>query len=71
MQKDIHPKYNTVKIKIGEEIFETMSCYDKGDIVMDKDFRLHPAWTKKGVNNENLTGSSVGKFNKKFKDISF
>jgi large subunit ribosomal protein L31 len=71
MKKDIHPKYKPLRIKIGEDIFNTMSSCPQEEILMDIDFRKHPAWTKKGVATANDSNQSVSAFNKKFAGLSF
>ena len=71
MKKEIHPKYKPLKIKIGEDMFQTMSSCREDEILMDIDFRKHPAWTKKGVNTANLTNQNVNAFNKRFAGFNF
>ena len=50
MRKDIHPKYQSLKIKIGKDEFLTSSTLPSGKILMDVDFRKHPAWNKSTLN---------------------
>ncbi len=71
MRKDIHPKYNKLKIKIGKDEFITMSTLASGEILMDVDFREHPAWNKSVVNLVNQSNKNVSDFNKKFAGLSF
>jgi large subunit ribosomal protein L31 len=72
MQKDIHPKYKKLIIKIGQDEFETYSTYDRGDtLLMDIDYRTHPAWVGKGVLSANESNKTVSAFNKKFGGMSF
>lgn len=71
MKKDIHPPYKNLRIKIGNDVFETMSCYRNDEILMDVDFRKHPAWTKKGMTSANESNESVSNFNKKFAGFDF
>jgi large subunit ribosomal protein L31 len=71
MRKDIHPKYNKLKIKIGKDEFNTMSTLHSGEILMDVDFRDHPAWNKAVVNLVNQSNKNVSDFNKKFAGLSF
>lgn len=71
MRKDIHPKYNKLKIKIGKDEFSTMSTLGSGEILMDVDFRDHPAWNKAVVNLVNQSNKNVSDFNKKFAGLSF
>ncbi len=66
MKKDIHPKYKEVKIIMtdGDE-FRTGSTYHGESILLDVDFRKHPAW-KGGVASVNANANQVAEFNKKF-----
>ncbi len=70
MKKDIHPKYKPLKIKIGEDMFHTMSACPQDEILMDIDFRKHPAWTKKGVSGASDSDKNVSAFNKRFAGLS-
>ena len=71
MQKYIHPEYKKLVIKIGKDVFHTMSCYKKDYYVMDRNFRQHPAWTKKGVSKMD-SGSAVMKgYKKKYGNLDF
>ena len=69
MRKGIHPKYKKLRIKIGDDFFETMSTLQKDEILMDIDFRKHPAWTKKGVAVIN-TNKNVATFKERFSGLS-
>jgi len=71
MKKEGHPKYKALRIKIGTDIFNTMSSCPQEEILMDIDFRKHPAWTKKGVTTANDSNQNVSAFNKKFAGLSF
>jgi large subunit ribosomal protein L31 len=71
MKKDIHPKYQKLVLRIGDETFETMSTSPEGEMLMDVDFRHHPAWTKKGVASANQTNQNISAFNDKFAGLSF
>lgn len=71
MKENIHPKYKALRIKIGSDIFNTMSACGQEEILMDIDFRKHPAWTKKGVTTANDSNQNVSTFNKKFAGIAF
>lgn len=71
MRKDIHPKYKGLVIKIGNDEFETNSTYPKDVLLMDIDFRKHPAWVGKGVMSANESNQTLSSFNKKFAGISF
>jgi large subunit ribosomal protein L31 len=69
MKKDIHPKYKELKIVMnnGDE-FITKSTYPGDSILVDVDYREHPAW-KGGVASLNSKASQVASFNKKFGNI--
>ncbi len=71
MRENIHPRYKKLKIKIGEDIFETNSTLSSDEILMDIDYRKHPAWTKSGANLVNESNQNVSNFNKKFAGINF
>lgn len=71
MKPNIHPEYKKLKITISEDVFETNSTYPKGEILMDIDFRKHPAWTKDNVNFVNKANENLNSFNKKFSGINF
>jgi large subunit ribosomal protein L31 len=67
MKKDIHPKYKMLKVKIGTDVFELMSAYQGGDeLLMDVDYRKHPAWTGGGVQTANESDKNINAFNQKF-----
>ncbi len=71
MQKDIHPDYHkiTVKMTNGDEL-EMQSTYgSEGDTLqLDIDPTVHPAWTGGGTHLMD-TGGRVSKFKKKFGDL--
>lgn len=71
MKKDTHPKYNKLKITIGKDEFNTYSTLGSGEILMDVDFRKHPAWNKASLNVVNQSNKNVSDFNKKFAGLSF
>lgn len=71
MKKDIHPKYKEFKIKVGSDVFVTNSTHHSGEMLMDIDFRNHPAWNKDRVNFVNQSNENVSNFNKKFAGLSF
>jgi large subunit ribosomal protein L31 len=71
MKSEIHPKYKALKIRIGKDSFETMSSYEGSEILMDIDFRTHPAWTGKGVASANQTNQHINAFNKRFSGLGF
>lgn len=66
MREGIHPNYKKLKITIGTDVFETNSTIESGELLMDIDFRKHPAWTKDGVNVVNQSNKNIEKFNKRF-----
>ncbi len=71
MKKDIHPAYQELKIKIGKDEFTTKSTLKSGELLMDIDYRKHPAWNKDNVNLVNQSNKNVSDFNKKFAGLSF
>lgn len=71
MKNGIHPEYRKLSIKVGSDVFETMSTHPTGEILMDVDFRKHPAWNKDSVNVVNQSNKSVSDFNKRFSGLSF
>lgn len=71
MQQEIHPKYKELRVKIGTDIFHTMSASHQDEILMDIDYRKHPAWTKKGVNTANASDQNVSAFNQRFAGLTF
>lgn len=71
MKEGIHPKYGKYTIRIGNETFETGSASNESEILVDVDFRQHPAWTKKGVASASDSNKNVSDFNKKFSGINF
>lgn len=71
MKKDTHPNYHKLKLRIGSESFDTMSTYSGGEMLMDVDFRQHPAWTKKGVSSASMTNQNISAFNKRFSGLAF
>ncbi|MDX1916487.1 MAG: 50S ribosomal protein L31, partial [Rickettsiaceae bacterium] len=40
------------------------------EILMDIDFRKHPAWTKKGLNAVSQSDKNISAFNKRFGGLS-
>jgi large subunit ribosomal protein L31 len=71
MQTEIHPQYKKFKITISEDIFETNSGGLADGILMDVDYRKHPAWNKGSGNVVNQSNKNVNDFNKKFAGLSF
>ena len=70
MKKDIHPRYKPLRVKIGNDVFNTMSSAPQEEILMDIDFRKHPAWTKKGMNTISDSDKNGSAFNKRFAGLS-
>jgi large subunit ribosomal protein L31 len=67
MKKNIHPKTKKITVELpGGEQFQTISTYNSERLVVDVDYRKHPAWTKKGIAQANTSSVKVSKFNKKF-----
>lgn len=68
MKPDIHPPYRKVHVKISnsKDSFVTYSAYPDDEMTVDVDFRKHPAWTGKGINQANANSAKVSKFNDKF-----
>lgn len=71
MKADIHPKYKKFKIIISDDVFETNSGGAATEILMDVDYRKHPAWTKESGNVVNQSNKNVSDFNKKFAGLTF
>ena len=71
MRKGIHPKYKELKIIIDKDKFITNSAYPGQEVLMDVDFRKHPAWNKSAINIVNQANKSVSDFNRKFAGLSF
>jgi large subunit ribosomal protein L31 len=71
MKANIHPQYNALRIVIGADRFETNSTLASGEILMDIDYRKHPAWTKDNANFVNESNKNIASFNKKFGGLSF
>lgn len=71
MQKNIHPKYSPFTIHIGDEIFKTMSASEKSNYIMDRDFRKHPAWTKKGIMKDTTGSKHITNYEKKYGKLDF
>jgi large subunit ribosomal protein L31 len=71
MKENTHPAYHKLKLRVGNESFETMSTYSGGEMLMDVDFRQHPAWTKKGVASASQTNQNISAFNSRFSGLTF
>lgn len=69
MKKDIHPNYKELEVVMPNgEKFTTSSTHHGESILLDVDFREHPAW-KGGVATINTKANQVADFNKKFGGI--
>jgi large subunit ribosomal protein L31 len=66
MKPNTHPKYSDFAITIGTDVFMTRSTHPDGKILMDVDYRKHPAWTKEVGNLVNQSNHNISKFNNKF-----
>lgn len=71
MKEGIHPKYKKLKIVISNDTFETNSGGSLDEILMDVDYRKHPAWTKESGNIINQSNKNISDFNKKFAGLNF
>jgi large subunit ribosomal protein L31 len=71
MNTAIHPKYKKFKIIISDDVFETNSGGAADEILMDVDYRKHPAWTKEFGNIVNQSNKNISNFNKKFAGLNF
>lgn len=71
MKTDIHPNYHEVTVNISNSTlsFKTFSAYHGDTIIADANFRKHPAWTGKGVNQADNNSAKVSKFNNKFGNL--
>lgn len=68
MQKDIHPDYHEIVVKMTDgSTFKTFSTYgsEGSELVLDVDRKTHPAWTG-ATSFLNQKAGNVAKFNKKF-----
>jgi large subunit ribosomal protein L31 len=66
MKKDIHPSYKDLKIIMANgDQFITGSTFPGESVLLDVDFREHPAW-KGGIAQINTRSNQVADFNKKF-----
>ncbi len=71
MKTGIHPHYKKFRIIISNDIFETYSAGQEDEILMDVDYRKHPAWTKESGNVVNQSNKNISDFNKKFAGLNF
>lgn len=66
MRKKIHPRYKPLLVKIGKDVFETRSSYSGNEILMDIDYRTHPAWTGKATSAFDSSNKDINEFNSRF-----
>ena len=71
MKKNTHPEYKELKVTVGKDKFFTKSTLKSGEILMDVDYRTHPAWNKDSKNLVNQANKNVNEFNKKFAGLTF
>jgi len=67
VRKDIHPKYNKVKVVFpGGETANIMSTYGKSDTIhAELHYSKHPAWSG-GRAEANAFANNIAEFNTKF-----
>lgn len=66
MKPDIHPKLNPLVLTIRKDKFTTMSTLNKNNLLVDVDFRTHPAWTGVGLGSVSDSNKSVMTFTSKY-----
>lgn len=66
MKNNIHPPYKRLLVKISGDTFEVMSTYPGDEVLMDVDYRTHPAWTGKGRNVFDTSNKDINEFNNRF-----
>jgi len=66
VRPNIHPKYHPVEVIISDDVFHTNSTFSGEKILMDVDFRKHPAWLKGARNVVDASNKNVSDFNKKY-----
>jgi large subunit ribosomal protein L31 len=69
MKKDIHPSFNNLEIELpdGSKMI-TKSAYTKGKLLVDVNYKTHPAWTG-GISQVNANADQVANYNKKFGNL--
>lgn len=70
MKKNTHPKYGPLKVQVGSDTFNLKSTYTGSELVMDIDYREHPAWQKKNATLLVDKHQNIKSFAKKFGKIS-
>lgn len=68
MKENIHPAYGDLLLILGEVEFLTKSA-KPGKLILETDFREHPAWTKSSVNRVDEKLEKIAKFKSKFGNI--
>jgi large subunit ribosomal protein L31 len=72
MKVDIHPKYNKMVVQFPQgDSFETRSTSTIGTLMVDVDYRKHPAWTKSGIAGASDTSAKVTRFKEKVAGFDF
>ena len=71
MKENIHPPYKKFKIIVGQDEFWTYSSSNASEMLMDVDYRKHPAWTKETGNFINESNESITKFSGKYAGLTF
>ena len=67
MKKNIHPKTHKITVELPDgEKFDMISTYKSQRLIVDVDYRRHPAWTKSGITQASQSNAKVSKFNQKF-----
>ncbi|MFN7038475.1 MAG: 50S ribosomal protein L31 [Alphaproteobacteria bacterium] len=67
MQDNIHPKYKPFTLVLPDGTrFTTMSSCAEDELMLDVDYRTHPAWTGSLNRTLNQGAANIQKFNKKF-----
>lgn len=68
MQKDIHPPYRNLKLKIGNDVFETMSTLG-GELLVEIDYRQHRAWNKESGQSYNASNKNISAFTSRYGNL--
>ncbi len=68
MKKDIHPPYHTLRLKIGNDFFDTRSTLG-GEILVEIDYRQHKAWNKESGQTYNAHNKNVSAFTSRYGNL--
>lgn len=72
MKQNIHPAYHKLLIQFPQgDVCQTYSTSSAGTLLIDVDYRKHPAWTKSGIAGANESSARVAKFNQKVGGFTF